>query len=186
MSSFTSTTTRKSSVDRASIDETYEDSPDSVPLESTPLPLLHKQFVTRINQGDHQGIVNMLAHNVRIQDSLRASVGMQGVEKVAAKLSDVCSKMKSAVQNCEEEGVEMRDTVTTRTVVRLKKGMVKVQVGCSITWRGGMVSLLTLQKSCPQSFLTDDTSPPSSNPSTSPQNSPSSTLSPPYIIPRPP
>jgi hypothetical protein len=169
---------------------TFEAPPDCPVLSSPPLRELHTKFVSLINASDHETILNnLLAADVRIQDSLVASKGLQGLEKVGSKLKDVVSKMGGSIQNAAdmEACVELRDGLTTRSLMQLKKGMMKLSVGCSITWFGGMASRITLQRSAGPEFMVDDTSPPTTSVQGEgeEQNVPSDEFSPPYLIPRP-
>ena len=84
---------RTSSMDRTSVTEEdiYEDSPTASPSLPAvpPLPTLHGEFVSKLNDADLDSIELMLATDVRIQDALNAEKGLQGRDKVKEKVSEL-------------------------------------------------------------------------------------------------
>ena len=167
----------------------YEDNPSAPPALAnlTPLPELHAAFTTHLNAKSIDEIIQLLSADVRLQESAAVDAqGLQGKEQVEHKLVQVCKKMGGLLQNATDEGHLMKDEVTTKTVLQLKKGMIRLTVGCSIVWFGGLIRLLILEKGATESFMIDTTPPPLQSEEEGAEEGPPSSLLEPFLVPRPP
>jgi len=124
-------------LERATLADSYEDAPNSKPLESIPpLPTLHQSVSTLLNNGDITALHLLLSPSSRLQESKAVDArGIQGYDAVALKLVDVISKMSGAIQNPKEIATLMRSSVETRSMLTLKKGFITLSLGLSITWK---------------------------------------------------
>ena len=80
----------------------------------------------------------------RLTHSLRSRSLSQ--DAVSNKLISVCAKMGGLLTNSTNQGELMADQITTKTILNLKKGIIKLTVGCSIVWFGGLIRMLVLEK----------------------------------------
>ena len=134
----------------------YEDAEGASPLANVPFSDLHASFASALNSSDEGKLSSMLAVDCRLMEKM-GGAGMQGKEAVSAKLAEVSAKMKGLIQNADAPCVEMRDGRTTRTLLKLKKGMISLSVGLSLAWYGGLAAGVVLEKSASTKFIDDNT-----------------------------
>ncbi|GMH50968.1 hypothetical protein TL16_g00914 [Triparma laevis f. inornata] len=151
---------------------------------------MHGTFTTHLNAKSVDEISVMLSADVRLQENSSVDAqGLQGKDAVSNKLISVCAKMGGLLTNSTNQGELMADQITTKTILNLKKGIIKLTVGCSIVWFGGLIRLLVLEKGAGESFMIDTTPPPKQEEGETEDiniNISSLSLSEPFLIPRPP